>query len=230
MPHVLDGGRRVLAEQALSRHHLAGRAVAALERVILGESLLHRAQLLALHQSLDRRDLVAVRLHRQRHAGVARLPVDEHRARAALAPLASDLRPGQAEPVAQHVQQRPTGLDQHLVPASVDRNRHRAEVARLQGVRRRGGRRALHQRTGSRHANRPGSHRGDESAAAHAGRRRRGFSLLVVAHAYLPGFGGIIPSGLGPRDSSSGARETGEHAVQRASIPDLEFRLLTLGS
>src|SRR5688572_31639197 len=53
--HVLLGGVGVLVEEARGGHHHAGRAVAALQAVVLHERLLHRVQLAVGRQSLDRK-------------------------------------------------------------------------------------------------------------------------------------------------------------------------------
>ena len=100
---------------ARRRHHEARRAVAALERVLLVERLLHRMQLVALRETLDRRHLAAVRLHGEHGARLDRLAVEEHGAGAARGGVAADVRPLQAELLAQEVGEQLPRLDVGLV-------------------------------------------------------------------------------------------------------------------
>ena len=83
-----------------------GRAEAALHRAGLDERLLHRCSSLAVGEPLDRDDLVAVGLRREHEARADERPVEQHRARAALALLARVLRARQPEPLAQREEQR----------------------------------------------------------------------------------------------------------------------------
>ena len=98
-----------LAEQRHGRNDLAGRAVAALEAVVLEERRLHRVQLVAFGQPFDRGDLAALVHHGERQAGVDAPAVDQHRAGAALAVVAALLGAGEAEVLAQRVEQRVRG-------------------------------------------------------------------------------------------------------------------------
>src|SRR5436190_12303003 len=50
-----------LVEERHRRHDLAGRAVAALEAVVIDERLLYRMQTIAVGETFDRRDLAARR-------------------------------------------------------------------------------------------------------------------------------------------------------------------------
>ena len=61
-------------------------------------------------QPLYRGDLAAVGLHREHEAGAHRLTVEQHRARAADAVLASGMGAGQAQGVAQEIDQGQTPL------------------------------------------------------------------------------------------------------------------------
>src|SRR5690348_16672018 len=93
-------------------HGHARRAVAALEAVMLAESLLHRVQLAArLGQTLDRGDLGALALKRERGAGFCSDAVDMHDAGAALGRVAADMRAGQPEVLAQELHQQGARLD-----------------------------------------------------------------------------------------------------------------------
>ena len=62
-------------------------------------------------QALDRGDLRAVGLHRQHGAGLDRLAVDMHDAGAALAGVAADMGAGQAQLLAQELDQQRARLD-----------------------------------------------------------------------------------------------------------------------
>src|SRR5215470_16713272 len=66
----------VLREQRARRHQHARSAEAALQAVLLGEALLHRVELAALLQSLDRGDARAVGLHGEHGAGLDRVAVE----------------------------------------------------------------------------------------------------------------------------------------------------------
>ena len=98
----------------------AGRAEAALQPVALAERLLHRVHVRpARAEPLDRGHLVAVDRHREQQAGPHRLAVEQHRAGAADAVLAADVRAGQPQVVAQEVGQQPArrhaGVARHAV-------------------------------------------------------------------------------------------------------------------
>src|SRR5438270_462951 len=74
-------------------------------------------------QSLDGRDLAAVRLAHRHEAGAHLVAVEAHRAGAAVAGIAADLRAGQAQVLAQHVHEPPTWVGVEHVPDAVDRER-----------------------------------------------------------------------------------------------------------
>ena len=96
-------GRRTALDQADRGEHHARRAVAALERVMVVERLLDRMELAVRREPLDRGDLHAVGLDAEHRAGLHRLAVHEHRARAARRRVAADVRPGEPEALAEHV-------------------------------------------------------------------------------------------------------------------------------
>src|SRR5262249_18170731 len=125
---VLDlfrGRIRVVLEQVHRRHDHARRAVAALQAVLLAKSFLHRMELVAVREPLDRRDFRAVRLHGENRAGLHRAPVQMNRACAALARVAADVRAGESEPVAQKINQQLARLDGGVVPDIVDGKAYR---------------------------------------------------------------------------------------------------------
>ncbi len=105
----------VLAQVGVERHQEARGAEPALQRVVLVEGRLQRAGL----EALDRAHVAPVGLDGERQAGAHRLAVELHRARAADAVLAADLRAGEAL-VADEVRQQRARLDLGLVLGAVD--------------------------------------------------------------------------------------------------------------
>src|SRR4051794_32592197 len=100
-------GLRVAVEQVVHGHHQTGRAEPALHRALVHERLLHvreRAALVGL-DPFDRDDLAADRRGSELEARADEHAVDQDRARTALALLATRLRAGQLEALAQHVQE-----------------------------------------------------------------------------------------------------------------------------
>ena len=118
---LVVGRVRAARQQVGGRDHEPWRAEAALNRARLGESRLNRMQLAVLGQPLDRHELVAVRLGREDKAGADESAVEEHGAGAALALLARVLRAGEAEPLAEDVEQAFPGPDVGLEALAVDR-------------------------------------------------------------------------------------------------------------
>ena len=92
----------MLFEEGEAGHQHAGRAVAALQAVLLVEGLLQRVQHAALLQALDRQHLGAVALHRQHGARLDRHAVEIHRACPAVRGFAADVRTGVQQLLAQH--------------------------------------------------------------------------------------------------------------------------------
>ncbi len=97
---------------------------------MLVERLLERRELTVAGEPFDRRDLRPVGLNRQQHAALHGLAVDVHRARAAVARVAADVRSRQAEVVAEEVDEKPPGryLALDLLAVHLDRDgaaRHR---------------------------------------------------------------------------------------------------------
>ena len=79
------------------------------------EGVLQRMQLVAVRQAFDGADRAALGLHREHQAGAHRLAVDQHRAGAADAVLAADMRAGQAAIVADRVDQRAARLHADVI-------------------------------------------------------------------------------------------------------------------
>src|ERR1051325_646050 len=111
----------VALQQVARGHDHARRAEAALQAVLVPESLLHDVQLAVAGETFDRGDRGAVRLHGEHRARLHRLPVEEDRADAALAGVAADVRAGEAELVAQEVDEEEARLDVRRLLRAVDR-------------------------------------------------------------------------------------------------------------
>src|SRR5258706_4037773 len=110
----------VAYEERARGHQHARRAEAALQTVLLGEALLHRMELAALLQALDRGDLRAVGLHREHGAGFDWLAVEVHRAGAAVARIAAGMRARHPEHFADQVHAQKARLDFRLAHRAVD--------------------------------------------------------------------------------------------------------------
>ena len=80
-------------------------------------------ELVAFGHPLDRRELTAVRLRGQQRARLHRLPVQEHGAGAAARRVASDVRAGEPEGLAEEVHEERAGLDIGLSHRPVDGDR-----------------------------------------------------------------------------------------------------------
>src|SRR5690606_37388963 len=109
--NLLFGRIRVALEQVGRGHDHAGRAVAALQAVLLPEAFLDRVQLAVLGHALDRRDLSTISLDRQDGARLDRLAVQMDRAGAALAGVAANVRAGKPKVLAQEMNEQRPGLD-----------------------------------------------------------------------------------------------------------------------
>jgi hypothetical protein len=81
-------------------------------------------QLRAAREALDRLYVAAFALQRELEARKHRLAVDQHRAGAALAELAAVLGAGQMELLAQHLEQRLVGGEEHFLLLAVHAQRH----------------------------------------------------------------------------------------------------------
>ena len=93
-------------------HHHARRAEAALQAVMVAKSLLHRMQAaVGGGNAFDGDDARALRLHREHVAALHRLAVHVDGAGAALGGVAADVRAGQAQMVADEVDEQRARLD-----------------------------------------------------------------------------------------------------------------------
>jgi hypothetical protein len=116
-----------LAQQRDRRHDLTRRAVAALERVVRDERLLHRVQHAVVGgQPLDRGDLTALAGDRERQTGQHPPAIHPDRAGPTGALVTALLGSGQPEVLAQRVEQADPGLQFQLAHAAVDGQRDRA--------------------------------------------------------------------------------------------------------
>src|SRR5262245_3338727 len=95
LPHLVVAPGPALVEQRDRAHDLSRGAVAALERIVGDERGLHRVEFVAPGETLDGRDLGALGGDREGQARVDRATVDQHRAGAALAVIATLPGPGQ---------------------------------------------------------------------------------------------------------------------------------------
>ena len=108
--HFRFGGGGILLQRPDHADDHAGRAITALECVLRQKRLLHRMQLVAVRQPLNRHHLLLVHVADGCDAGSLAHTVDQHRAGAALPLAAAELRPGQLQILAQHFEQRPVRI------------------------------------------------------------------------------------------------------------------------
>ena len=101
---------------------------------MVDERLLQRKQCAVRGQALDRGHIGAVLHHGQGEAGIDPPPVDQHRARAALAVIAALLGAGQVEMVAQRIEQGRPRRELELSPDAVD-DQHYWDLLRHRNIR-----------------------------------------------------------------------------------------------
>src|SRR5439155_19314184 len=107
-------------EQLAGREDHSRRAEPALQPMLVPERLLHRMQLAVLRQAFDGGDGAPFGLDREQRAGLHGPAVEEDGAGAALAGVAPYVRPGQAEDVAQEMDEQQAGLDLAGLSNAVD--------------------------------------------------------------------------------------------------------------
>ena len=109
---------RVTVEQRPGRQEHARRAEAALQAVLGHEALLHRVEGSVLLETLDGLDRVTGDTDREDGAGLGRLAVEQNDAGAAVGRVASPVRAGQPERVAEEVDEQRAWLGRrgHLLP------------------------------------------------------------------------------------------------------------------
>ena len=120
---LLAGGIWILLQQLHARQDHSRRAITTLQRVAFPKPFLNRMQFRVAGQAFDRRDVATVSLNGQDRARLDRFAVEQDRASAADARLASDVRPGQAATVAQEVHQQGAGIDFMLLERTIDADR-----------------------------------------------------------------------------------------------------------
>ena len=113
-------GLGVARDEVVGRHQHPRRAGAALGAAAGEERGLERRRAAGTGEALDRLDAPALDLARGDEAGADLLPVEPHGARAAVAGVAADLGAGQAEVLAQDVDEAPPPVRAHLDAAAVD--------------------------------------------------------------------------------------------------------------
>src|SRR3954462_1748164 len=128
-------GARIAIEQPLRRDQHSGRAVAALRRAVIGETLLQRMEIGTLAQALDGSGAPSGALHRGDQAREDQLAVEDHGAGPALAELASVLRACEAQVLPKHLEERLVGLDDHVPGIAVDGEGEAKLLARRRGER-----------------------------------------------------------------------------------------------
>src|SRR3954451_7936132 len=110
-PDLLVGGIRISVQECPRREDHARRAEPALQPVHLMEPLLDGVQAAVVLEAFDRGDLVALGGRGQHRARLRRLAVHQHDARPAVGGVAAPMRAGQAELVAQEVDEQQPRLD-----------------------------------------------------------------------------------------------------------------------
>ena len=125
----------ICLEERVTRHDHARRAVTALKGVIFHECFLHRIELAVFGQAFDRRHFASVRLHGKMETGFHHFAVEQHRARAALADHAADVRAGKTDILAQKMREQNTRLDVFFIKPAVNSDSdslfHKIEEYRL---------------------------------------------------------------------------------------------------
>ena len=135
--HLLLGGRRRDPQERRGRDQHARRADAALRGAVRQERRLQSAALAARVQSLERLHAPAREASHRRHARAHRLAVEQDRARAAVARVASHLGRREPEVVAQHVAQPPCRpVRPHRRSVHVERDRAHPSPPQLWSARR----------------------------------------------------------------------------------------------
>jgi hypothetical protein len=117
---VVFGRRRVVIKEIFRAQESPGRTEAAMDGVMIKERFLQRTEPIPVRKSLHRRDPPPVYLRRQNEARIHGNPIQQHGARSALSDLTSPLRPGEAECVAEDVEERLVGRDLERVCPAVD--------------------------------------------------------------------------------------------------------------
>lgn len=114
----------MLFEQSFGSDDKAGRANAALQRGPFEEALLNRMELADVADAFDRRDLAPFGFDAEHEAAIHRPAVEQHRAAAAVAVAAAFFRAGEANNVAQNLEQALSRFAEKLRLLAVDCRRN----------------------------------------------------------------------------------------------------------
>src|SRR3990172_8533428 len=120
VPDRVRSARLAAVEERDGGEHHPRRAIAALQRVVVVERLLDRVQDAVGGEPFDRRELGPVRLDSEHGAGLHGLAVEQHRAGAARRGVTADVRAGQPEALAEHVDEQLARLELQFVAGAVD--------------------------------------------------------------------------------------------------------------
>src|SRR5205085_2579115 len=112
--NVVVGGPRILGDQCRGGHQHTGDAEPALRYAVPNEGVLQWRERAATRQPLDRRHGPPARLHRQHEAARHEVAIQMDGARAAVAGAAAFLWAGEAEILAERVEQRDVRRHEHL--------------------------------------------------------------------------------------------------------------------
>ena len=110
----------MISKEGNAGHDHSGRAVGALERVLIEECLLQGVETPVLLQSFDGQDLCTGNRADGRDAGPSRLAVDENGTASALSLAAAVFGTGQIKAVAQNIQQAVIGIGLNRMVSAVD--------------------------------------------------------------------------------------------------------------
>src|SRR5947208_11545090 len=119
----------MLFEQLTDAHDHAGRAEAALQRVMVLKGRLNRMQAAGRRETLDGGDRRTVRHDGEHRAGFDGMAVDIDRTGAALRGVATDVRSGQTEIIPQQMDQQLAWFDRNNVAHAVDVDCHRVSLS-----------------------------------------------------------------------------------------------------
>src|SRR5262249_145934 len=114
---------RMLLQQSTRRHDHPGRAIAALQTMVLPETLLHRMQPRFGSESFNRRHLRAVSLNREQPPGLHRSPIEQNRACPADRSLTSDVGPCEPNKIADEMNKQQTRFNVCVVTGAIDLER-----------------------------------------------------------------------------------------------------------
>src|SRR5208282_1645961 len=124
VPDLLFRGTGIFLEQPVGARDHTRRAETALQTMLSRKPFLDCMQGAALFESLDREHLGALTLYGEQGAGLDRHAVEIDRACAAMRGLATDMRTGMLEPLAQRVDEQLTRLDHHIDFGAVQLERY----------------------------------------------------------------------------------------------------------